>query len=46
TQVKQGELKVKEDKLELDRQEAKMEMKYKMAELAIEVEEGRPVKIG
>ncbi len=46
TQVKQGELKVKEDKVELDREEAKMDAKFKMAELSVEIETGRPMKIG
>ena len=46
TQVKQGELKVKEGKLELDRQVEKMDAKYKMAELSMEVETGKQVKIG
>jgi len=46
TQVKQGELKVKQDKVELDRQEAKMDQKFKMAELATELETGQPMKIG
>ncbi len=46
TQVKQGELKVKQDKVELDREEAKMDAKFKMAELSVEVETGRPMKIG
>ena len=46
TQVKQGELKVKQDKVELDREEAKMDAKFKMAELATELETGQPMKIG
>ena len=46
TQVKQGELKVKQDKVELDRQEAKMDQKFKMAELATELDTGQPMKIG
>ncbi len=46
SQVKQGELKVKQDKVELDREEAKMDAKFKMAELANEMETGRPMKIG
>jgi len=46
TQVKQGELAVKEKKAETELMEAKMDAKYKMAEMAMEMEEGRPVKIG
>jgi hypothetical protein len=46
TQVKQGELKVKEDKVELDREEAKMDAKFKMSELSMELESGKQVKIG
>ena len=46
TQVKQGELKVKEGKLELDREVEKMEAKFKMSELAMEIESGKQVKIG
>lgn len=46
TAVKQGELEVKRMKAETDANEAKMDAKFKMAELAMENEQERSVKLG
>ena len=46
TAVKQGELKVKEQKAETELMDVKMDNKFKLAELAAELETGRPMKIG
>lgn len=46
TAVKQGELEVKKMKAETDANEAKMDAKFKMAELAMENEQERSVKLG
>jgi hypothetical protein len=45
-QVKQGELEVKRMKAENEVNETKMDAKFKMAELKMESDEGRAVKIG
>lgn len=45
-QVKQGELAVKQMKAENEVNETKMDAKFKMAELKMESDEGRAVKIG
>lgn len=46
TQVKQGELAVKQMKAENEVNETKMDAKFKMAELNMELETGDQVKIG
>jgi hypothetical protein len=46
TAVKQGELEVKQQKAETELMDVKMDNKFKLAELAAELETGRPMKIG
>ena len=46
TAVKQGELEVKQKKAETELMDVKMDNKFKLAELAAELETGRPMKIG